>query len=497
MKTINKIKIFLLLSISIITLGCDDFLDVNESPDNPTISKPSLTLPVAQTYHAALNATSMNYLGNFMVYNYSVPSNWSAQEDLLRYNVTAGFYTTIFETSFNQIFKNLNYIAEYEDGVIDYSAYKVIAQTLKSFQYQYLLDIYGDVPYTEAGLRGENTTPKYDDAETVYKSIIDQLTATSIKALSLAGTIYENPSDADIIFGGDMTNWAQFANTIKLRMLVRLSNTGQDAYIIGEVAKINANGAGYIASDVNTNPGYLDVQDKQNPLFAAYGKDVAGEITDANDFTVASDYAIDYLIGTNDKRYLRLYSEAEDGGYKGVEQTTILPGTGFTSDDLSHIGPGLLKSSTQDQPIFMLSESLLLQAEAMVRGYISGGDAGAQAMYESAIEESFTYLGVPDAVNEAQTYYGQALPNMGWASSPDKIEAIITQKWIASNGTNAIESWVELTRTGFPSSLPIPSDSDGVRPVRLLYPSSEVGRNSENVPAQTRTDAFTSNPFWK
>jgi hypothetical protein len=230
---------------------------------------------------------------------------------------------------------------------------------------------------------------------------------------------------------------------------------------------------------------------------AAYGADDAGNLTDANDYTVASDYAIDYLVLNNDARYLRLYSEAVNGGYHGTEQITTLPGTGYTSDDVSHIGPGLLVDSTQDQPIFLFSEALLLQAEAMVNDYIPGGLTGAKTMYESAIEESFIYLGVPDAVNEAQAYYSQTLPNVGWDSSTNKIEAIITQKWIASNGTNAIESWIELTRTGYPSGLPIPVESAGTRPVRLLYPSSEIGRNSDNVPTQTTADAFTSNPFWK
>jgi len=105
-------------------------------------------------------------------------------------------------------------------------------------------------------------------------------------------------------------------------------------------------------------------------------------------------------------------------------------------------------------------------------------------------------LGVEDAVNEAQTYYTQDLPNVSWTSSPNKLEAIITQKWIALNGTASIESWIDLTRTGYPSGLPIPEESDGVRPVRLLYPDTEVGRNSQNVPQQTGSDAFTDEPFW-
>jgi hypothetical protein len=57
--------------------------------------------------------------------------------------------------------------------------------------------------------------------------------------------------------------------------------------------------------------------------------------------------------------------------------------------------------------------------------------------------------------------------------------------------------WIEKTRTGFPANLPQPAEGGGKRPVRLLYPSSEISRNSQNVPAQTAASAFNDNPFWK
>jgi hypothetical protein len=397
------------------------------------------------------------------------------------------------------IFKNLTYVENYEDptGAIDYSSYRAISAILKGFQYQYLVDIYGDVPYTEANLRSENTTPAYDDAETIYKDVIDKLTEAANLALNLP-ELSEDPGSQDIIFGGDMTAWAQFANTIKLRMLVRLSNTGQDSYIADQIALINANGAGYIEADVVANPGYSDNAEKQSPFYGYFVNASTGVQTNRGDYTVASANTIDYLEATNDDRLGRLNAESATGGdYKGAVQATNLPGTGFTSNDLSKVGPGLLVDSEQDQPIMLLSESLLLQAEAIVRGYIPGGAAAAEALYNSAIEESFVHLGVEDAVAAAQTYYAQPVENVSWASSPDKIEAIITQKWVALNGTSSIELWIELTRTGFPSGLPLPAESAGVRPVRLLYPQSEVARNTANVPTQTAQDAFTQNPFWK
>ncbi|MGS2738898.1 SusD/RagB family nutrient-binding outer membrane lipoprotein [Sinomicrobium sp. M5D2P17] len=496
MKTKNILKpTTLLLSFLMILVSCsDDFFDVNENPNNPSISTPSLTLPVAQQELAQLNATTMMYMGQFFVYNWTTPSNWSANQDLIRYNITSSFNTAIFERSYLYLFKNLTYIENYEDesGSVDYSAYKAISYILKGFQYQYIVDIYGDAPYTEANQRGENTTPKYDDAEAIYKEVIDKLTE-AVNIVQNLPVNAEDPESQDIIFEGDMAKWAQFANTIKLRMLIRLSNTGQDQYIKDQIALIDANGAGYITSDVTANPGYSDNEEKQSPFYGYFINVSTGLDRDRRDFTAATDYVLEYLMDTNDERYTALYAEAANGGYKGAEQSTILPGTGFTSNDLSKVGSGLLKDPEQDQPIMLLSESLFLQAEAVVRGYISGGDAEAEALYNEAIEESFGYLEVEDA----QSYYSQPIENVSWASSPDKIEAIITQKWIALNGTSSIESWIELTRTGFPQGLPVPAESPGTRPVRLLYPASELARNSNNVPKQTVQDAFTQNPFWK
>lgn len=498
---INKLRNVLALSILIVLFtNCSDFLDVNDNPNNPTTSTPSLTLPVAQADFASLNATSMNYLGNFMMANWAVPSNWSAMDILLTYNVTSTFYSTIFDTSYSRIFKNLTYIETYDDGAIDYTAYKVIAQAIKGFQYQYLVDLYGDIPYTEASLRTENLTPKYDDAATIYKDVIDKLTEAANTAMNMP-EVYENPKGQDIIFGGDMTKWAQFINTVKLRMLIRLSNTGQDSYITGEIAKIDANKAGYIKADVVANPGYSSDEDKQNPFYGYVGKNSSDKPTDRNEYTVACNYAIDNLVLNSDMRYMRLYSKSKTGEYKGTEQRTILPGKGFTTNDLSHVGPGLLINSEQNQPILLLSEALFLQAEAMIRGYISGGETKAKEMYEKAIISSYQSLSVAKTAEDskvaAETYFAQKVENIGWENSPNKIEAIIVQKSIALNGTNGIEAWIELTRTGFPDNVPVAPESKGKRPVRLLYPASELARNSKNVPEQTNSDAFTKYPFWK
>lgn len=491
-----KKAILSLFALAIVSVSCDDFLDVNENPNDPSISTPSLTLPVALEDFGELNGRTMTYLGNQLVVNWATPSNWSANAIYSRYNFSADDFSNIFETSYATIFKNLTYIENYEDpsGAVDYSNYKAISKIVKGFQYQMLVDLYGDVPYTEANLRGDNTTPAYDDAETIYKSVIEDL-GVAVDLINNSAAA-EDPGTQDILFEGHMDYWVEFANSIRLRMLVRMSNTGQDAYIASQIADITANGGGFIHATAGVNPGYTASDNQQSPFFD-YFVQPNGAQQNRKDFTVASEYALAFLTNANDPRLERLYEEAANGGYKGAEQSTILPGVGFTSDDLSKVGPGLLVSADQDQIVMSEAEALFVQAEATVRGYLPGGDAAAQALYEAAITASFVQLGVEDAETEAQTYYNQDIINVSWDDSTDKIQAIITQKWVALNGTSSIESWIDLTRTGYPAGLPIPAESDGVRPIRLLYPSSEYARNVNNVPTQTADDVFTNAPFWK
>jgi len=143
--------------------------------------------------------------------------------------------------------------------------------------------------------------------------------------------------------------------------------------------------------------------------------------------------------------------------------------------------------------VFTAVESLLLQAEAVQRGYLNGS---AKSLYESGITESFKLLGL--SATQAITYYSQATNLVGWnGSTGNEIQAIINQKWIALNGINGGEIWIENTRTGFPSHVPLsPVAASVSRPIRLLYPSSEIAGNTANVPQQNESEAFTSKIFW-
>ncbi len=142
-----------------------------------------------------------------------------------------------------------------------------------------------------------------------------------------------------------------------------------------------------------------------------------------------------------------------------------------------------------DAVIYTLAECNLNLAEAALKGFITGS---AQTYYEAGIQASFDYLGATGAA----AYYGQAIQNVGWASSVgNELEAIITQKWIATNGITAEQAWFDYTRTGFPDGLPISRlASTPERPVRLELPPSEYAYNIDNVPSQP--DIFNAKIFW-
>ena len=151
---------------------------------------------------------------------------------------------------------------------------------------------------------------------------------------------------------------------------------------------------------------------------------------------------------------------------------------------------GILQGPTQPSILVSGWESLFLQAEAVYRGLLPGGDLVAEADYEAAITDDFLYLQVytdgsttGDPADFARAYYAQNIPDVGWAASPDKLRAIITQKYISLCFTNVEEAWTDYRRTGFPADLPLSTDPGALYPrvLRLIYPQSEYDANAASV----------------
>ena len=210
-------------------------------------------------------------------------------------------------------------------------------------------------------------------------------------------------------------------------------------------------------------------------------------------FYRGSDYAIEYLKGnlpgaTPDPRLSSIYEETATLGFVGHVQGA----DGDNSPaELSAIGSGLVIGSSQNGIIMTAAESFFMQAEAQLYSKISGNDT---ASFGAGVQSSLDYHG-------AGTFgvsYNPTSPGLAYVgSNDDKLQAIMRQKWIATNGINAAESYIEYTRTGYPAGIPLALTAQRAdRPKRLLYPSSELTSNASNVPAVSSDQAFITGPFW-
>jgi hypothetical protein len=496
----KKKLIYVFMVSAVLMLGAckKGFLDINDNPNNATNVKPALILT------GALNNTAAYTTGGSIFYSFAAlwmnywmtPGGVSGWYEERSYNFTTNWSGST--TLWGNLYDNLNDYAslEKQGKATGQNFFVAVAKTMKAWDYQYLVDFYGNVPYTQASKSVLFLNPKYDKAQAVYEDLAKQLDT----AANLFKTATVSPSDvsADIYAKGDVKKWGKFANTLKLRILLRQSEIpGREQYIRDEIAKITANGFGYIGTGEGmfNNPGYLNTSGKQNPFWGVYGYAANGDKTASHTYMLASTYGMDFLKNNSDPRLGKFYSTVNDGA--GSSYVSLVWGQDVNFDQtlttVSGIGKGVLKSFDQSQPIMTDFESLFIQAEAAQRGYITGS---AQANYEAAVTANFVYLGLTAA--DAATYLtNQSVAT--WASNTDKIALIIKQKWAAMNGTNDIEPWTDYRRLELPADMPISIASTVTTkkiPVRMLYPQREYNTNSANVIAEGTINQFTTRIFW-
>ena len=487
------------IAFSLLFISCADYVDVNNDLNNPQVSqlKPDNLLASATSDLATLQNVTMNQLGNIMT------AGWSANATdfnspfraEFQYDMTPSFYENIWTNIYLKT-NNYSHIEKYEDGQ-NWDNHKAIAKILKTFYLQYVVDLYGDAPFSEIHQGAQILFPKYDDDMQIYRSLVQNLDdAVALINNTNASTVRPISSE-DIVFAGNMQNWKRFANTIKLRLLLRqslLTDGATVAYLTSEFNELTTSGAQFITANVVANPGYINTDGKQNPFYASYGRDPQGNTVSANNLVGPSKYYADLLKGVIPGTLL--YDPRINQQYKA--RSTSNPAIigvpqGASSGRTSRLGAGVLINSNQNSYVMLAAESYLLQAEAVERGYLTGS---AQGLFNSGITSSFATLGLTGTVVSNYIASSSGTSRIGWGAG-NNIEAIITQKWIANNSINGIESWVEYTRTGFPSNLPLPLvTTQTSRPNRLLYPSSEISGNSNNVPPQTSSSAFTTKVFW-
>jgi hypothetical protein len=467
-----------------------DFLELSNNPNVPSVGAPGLLISGALKTSAAIvnggGYTMYACWGGYLSYSTGYQPNVA----LVAYQINSSSYDVWTAPYLNLA----NYKAIITATTEPY--YQAIAKIMTVYMYEGLVDNYNNVPYTQALLGTGNLNPVYDNGSAIYDDLLKQLDA-AIVLIQNAPITALNPGASDIMYGGKMTNWAKFANTLKLRLALRQSNvTAKTAGLKAAVAATQSIGYLDATNPALVNPGYLNSDansGQQSPLWITYGYTANGSRQAFNNQYQANTYGATALSANGDPRSLVVYDTT---GRKGLVLSTNFGQTTPPAGGApSTYGSGVLKSATMSAVIMSAAEALFLQAEGVKSGYITGNDA---ALYNAGVTASFIDDGFKAAA--ATTYLANSANAYPTGGSDDQKEgAIITQKWKALAGYGALEAFNELRRTKYPNDIPVsiyPGVATKVNISRIPYPDVEYRSNAANVAAQGTVDIFNSKIFW-
>ncbi|MEO7213128.1 SusD/RagB family nutrient-binding outer membrane lipoprotein [Mucilaginibacter sp.] len=488
-----------LFATGVITSCKKDFLSLEVNPNTPSVTTPQFALAGALKVAADIPNNNYNTFGMWV--GYVAPSgNFVPSPALQQYQFTTDnfqVFTPLYQNATN--FDNLEKIS----GDAANAKFKAIAKIMKAYDFQQLVDLYNNVPYTQAFNASVYLFPKYDKGDAIYADLVVQLVAA--KALIDGNASATDPGINDIVYGGDMNKWKKFANTLLLRLALRQSkaslNGGTAKAALPAITGPADLASNYITLDSESgiaNPGYTGggFEGQQSPFWNNFGFDLTGNPKGASASVRANAFAVELLRSYNDPRLAREYAVA---GTTGTQRGITFGDPNAPANALtSTFGPGLLKAANMGAVLLSTSESLFLQAEAVNRNWITLGDVVAKDLYTKGVQSSFVALGL--TATQATTYLTQAQQNISWNDSPDKIQAIITQKYFSLNGYAFFEAWNEFKRTGFPVGVPRSIDPKAIGtgiPNRIFYPTTEYQQNADAVGAEGTIDPFTSKIFWQ
>ncbi|AKD05100.1 SusD/RagB family nutrient-binding outer membrane lipoprotein [Pontibacter korlensis] len=441
-----KKKLYIVLMSCLGLWSCDDFDDLNVNPNLP--SEASGTQLIANA-ELSLPSLSASPTGEFLA-QYLAETQY----------VTASLYPaggTSFYWLYEGPLMNLQAVLDNaeslsgNDGPI--ANQLAVAKILKAYYFWHITDRWGDVPYTEALQGANNFTPQYDTQESIYNSLFALLDEADNQIVS--GSITN-----DIIYGGNMAKWQKLGNTIRLLMALRLSEVDPSK----ASAEFNkALEAGVMTSN-DDNLVFHHLADANNQNYW-YGQWIALN----REWWALTETLVDEMKPVNDPR-LAVYGQParETGEYVGLNFGET---QNMNTDDYSLLGPAIY---AQDAPIYLVTyaQVLFAQAEAAKRGWIPGGDAEAEALYNEAVEQSVLQWtastdGVEELLSQPELAYDPARA----------IEQIATQRWVHLF-MHGYEAWAEYRRTGYPNNLVAPGGA--AVPNRQMYPDLEAQNNSVN-----------------
>lgn len=490
-------KILILLAIVVLIGSCDDgFEDINVNPTKPTQLAPSTKLTYIQLYTGGSSYVAYLFWNVIHLMQNVQQLNLTSYVSFL---YKEGSTNWLFEEQYATTVKNVVDLEVQLEGSEEPTAPSdlAIARIQKVLIFSRLTDAYGDIPYSEAGkgfIEGLRF-PKYDSQSEIYTSMLETLEA-SAAVLSSGGP--NSYGSADLLFAGDNAKWVKFANSLMLRLamrMVKVDNAAAQAWaakaIEGGVMESNSDIA-YLQYENHANDGGPNV----NPLTKCFTSRASTQVKISKPF-------MDFLKDRNDPRVSVLFSTIDGNTDPSLQfgQDINDPTRGEANSKPNITIFGGSGEVVYDAPFFFqtYAEVEFMLAEAAERWGLAGGDV--EGHYNAGVAAAMDYLsmyghGVQITEEQISDYLAANPFNPSQA-----LKMINEQYWVATFG-NGLESFSNWKRSGYPEL--VAADvaealTGGEIPRRLVYPASEKLNNPDNVAAATEQqggDGLLTRMWW-
>ena len=468
-------------AIAFVCSGCEDFLDVNVSPNSPIEVTNKVLLPPVQVGTAWGSHNELNRLTSPIMQQMAGAAGAPSSYDVYGITSAETGLTNAWRFDFYGSMVNLQEMIRIGNETGS-PAYAGIAKLLKAYNFAVLTDIWGSVPYSEALLGIEKTTPRLDSQRDIYlgdqaKGIqsLFNLVKEGLADLDRTPNTFA-PGTEDLMYGGNIANWKRFGNTLLLKLAIQISNNPEGEPVAKAIIQevLDKGAEAYITTNAqNGQVRFGSAAGSQNPVHqwtnvGSFSNDLIASTRYVTRLQTLKDPRLPFLITKPAANYVTI-----DNGQAGSRPS---PSTNWSRFGNYVTG----QSSGGNAPIRLVTnfQRAFILAEAKLRWDI--GTKTAQELYTEGIMASMADIGVPSS--DVTAYLLQ--PEVGLLSTDPAValKQIITQKYIAWTG-NGYELWNDWRRTGYPE-LPVAQNAagvDGTIPVRLPYPATEISRNP-NMP---------------
>ena len=501
---LHKLKYLVPLVVLGMASCTKDFLDINKDPNNPTAIEVSKLLPTTQrTLGDALSMDEQNGgLSEILaVYTHQM----TTREEADKYGIT-GVDVNI-QTAWSKLYSSTaqpgtsfpvyGVLQNLEDIIKNATAagnirYAGIAKILKAYTFSQLVDVFGDVPFSEANKLKEGILyPRFDDDVVIYDSLFNIINSGIADLNNASAPNPLRPGTDDLIYGGNVARWIKAANTLKLKLYTQIRKVKNVSAEINSLVSIE-NLISQTSESFLIPYGPNAATDDRNPGFYTYFATQRSNHVSPWFYEILKGYSPRIFTGNPDPR-LPYYiynqvnatqatregnqTEYRDGPFVSIyfgsvgpdrdrsQQNTIslfgiYPVGGKYDDGSATVANANSGTGAAPYRLITFADRLYLEAELIKEGVIAGD---AKAKLAAAMQESFKQVdhvvtqfvhplqSVPALVGTAAvtTYINNVLAEYDAVSDAKKLEIIMTQKWLSSVGS-AVDQYTDIRRTGYP-----------------------------------------------